>query len=280
MIGFIRRHAVAAYAVLAIAISWTAVVIVVGPAALFGTADTVAAAGPLVLLGPPIAGLGLTALLDGRQGLAALGRRLVRWRVGWQWYAVALLTAPVVTVAVLAVLSQTSSVFVPAIVTTDDKLGLVLTGVVIGLFGPFLEEIGWTGFATPRLRATHGTVASGLVLGVIWGLWHFPLFAGSADPDGIVPSAVLVAVLLFSWLPPYRVLMTWVHDHTNSVLVATLMHAPITALQFILATDASSGTDIVLKVAIPGLVYWVMALAIAWTEHGAVTRGRPTEVTA
>jgi uncharacterized protein len=64
-----------------------------------------------------------------------------------------------------------------------------------------------------------------------------PTLRGRTDPDGTVPAALLVVVFLFAWLPPYRVLMVWVYDRTESLLLAYLMHVPISTTMFILATD-------------------------------------------
>ena len=106
--------------------------------------------------------------------------------------------------------------FRPDFLTSDNKLSIVVTGIVLGLMVGFFEELGWTGFAQPRLRQRHGVVTTGLVMGLLWGAWHFPMFAGTTDPTGTLPAALVVAVLLFAWLPPYRVLMVWVYERTES----------------------------------------------------------------
>ena len=131
-----------------------------------------------------------------------LGYRLRRWRVGARWYAVALLTGPLVMGATVFGLSLIAPDFRPDIVSANDKLGIVAAGIAIGLVGPFLEELGWTGFALAKLRLSHGVLTTGLIMGLLWGAWHFPMFAGETDPEGTVPAAVLVAAFLFAWLPP------------------------------------------------------------------------------
>jgi hypothetical protein len=93
--GFMARHAVAIYYVLAFAISWGGIVFILDR--LFSTGTTMPFSGGAALLaGPPIAGVLLTGLVDGRSGLRLLLSRLRRWRVGARWYAVALLTGPLV----------------------------------------------------------------------------------------------------------------------------------------------------------------------------------------
>jgi hypothetical protein len=88
-----------------------------------------------LLVGPSVAGILLTGLVYGRAGLRNLLTRMTRWRVGARWYAVALLTAPLLVTVVLFALSLTSPVFLPGIFTTDDKATLLLVGIAVGLWG-------------------------------------------------------------------------------------------------------------------------------------------------
>ncbi len=117
------------------------------------------------------------------------------------------------------VLSFFSSEFTPSIFISDDKTALLLMGIVVGLMVGFFEELGWTGFAIPRMRLRYGVLATGLIVGLVWGLWHFILFWEEDSFSGILPLAPLLA-RLFSWLPAYRVLIVWVYDHTESLFVS------------------------------------------------------------
>ena len=118
--------------------------------------------------------------------------------------------------------------FQPAIFTADDKLTVVLTAVVTGLVVGFFEEVGWTGFAVPRLQKRYGILTTGLIVGFVWGAWHFPPFWTKETFTAALPFALLLGQL-FSWLPPYRILMVWVYGRTESLLVAILMHASLVA---------------------------------------------------
>jgi membrane protease YdiL (CAAX protease family) len=183
--------------------------------------------------------------------------RMLRWRVGLRWLLVTLLTAPILMAGIIFSLSLTSPTFVPAIVTTDDRMGLVMSGIMLGLTVSFFEEIGWTGFVTPELGKRHGIVPTGLLMGVVWGAWHYPLFSGSAS--GTIAPALSIAVLLFTFLIPFRILMVWLHDRTRSVLVVMFMHAPLAAGQLILLPSALSNEgavifDLVFAAALWGLV--------------------------
>ena len=267
---FIRRHAISLFYVLTFVISLGTFLLILGPDGFFATGSDIAGAGALAIAGPAIAGVLITGVVDGRPGLRSLVSRFLRWRVGARWYAVALLTGPLVMSATVFGLSIWSSDFRPDIVTSDDRAGIVATGIALGLVGPFLEELGWTGFALPRLRRHHGVLTTGLLMGVVWGAWHFPLFAGTRDPEGSVPAALLVVTLLFAWLPAYRVLMVWVYDRTESILIAYLMHVPVSATAFILSKEAAPGTAAVTTVLVWGAAFWVIVAAAVWAPGRAV----------
>lgn len=281
--ALVNRHPVLSYYLLAFTISWGAIVVVVGPEGLSGTGATIFVAGLVSLTGPSIAGIVMTAIVDGRAGLRELRSRLLRWRVGARWYVVALLTAPVVMAGTVLAMSAFDPAFTPAIVTTDDRFRLLAMGIGAGLVCPIFEELGWTGFATPRLLERHGVLATGLFMGVLWSAWHFPFFSGSSDPSGLVPAPLLVAVVLFAWLPPYRVLMVWVYERTRSVFLAILMHTPIFAGMYVLADDAT-GAGLAAKLLAWGAAYWAIALVAIWSSSRARIGARaaiaPTELPA
>ena len=224
------------------------------------------------LAGPGLAGILVTGLVHGRAGLRDLRSRLFRWRVGVRWYATVLLTAPILMTTILFALSLASPVFLPAIVTVDDKTNLLLTGIGVGLVVPIFEEMGWTGFAVPELRRRHGILVTGLIAGLLWGMWHFPLFSGAAMANGAVPPALYLAVLLFSWLPPYRVLMIWVYDRTKSLLVTMLMHVPIVVGVFVLVPQTLPAIAAVTFDLVFGIALWLIVAAVALTNRGQLSR--------
>ena len=243
---FIKRHAVQAYFALTFALSWGGFLLVGGPGLLAGTswqADPRFMAAVLAMLaGPPVAGILLTVLVSGKAGLRELLSRLLKWRVGGRWYAVALLTAPIIETAVLLALSRISPVFLPAIVTTDDKAALLVSGIAIGLAGGFVEELGWTGFAIPRLTARYGVLGTGLIVGPAWGAWHLlqMWWVGGTSSEAL-PLALFLPLFFLSAvakLTAYRVLMVWVYDRTGSLLVADT-HARELHIQHALRPRAS-----------------------------------------
>jgi uncharacterized protein len=281
---FVQRHPVLSYYVLTFAISWGGILVVAGgPGGIPGTPEQVERLMPfgnsLLLVGPAVAGLLMTGLVAGRAGFRDLLARLLRWRVGLRWYAVALLTAPVVFTAVHLALSRVSPVFFPTILTTDDKTALLLVGLVVGLVGGGLfEELGWTGFAIPRLRQGHGVLATGLIVGVLWGAWHFLVYLwGGEIWAGELPVVLFVTMngflLLVGQLPAYRVLMGWVYDRTGSLLVAMLMHASLTACTFTIGSiSAVTGVALLTYGLVMAAVWWLVVAAVAMANGGLGAR--------
>ena len=275
------RHPVLTFYVLVFAISWGGILILVGPSRIPGTPEDVERLFPFALMvqfaGPSVAGILMTGLISGRVGLRALLLRLLRWRVGARWYAAALLPGPLLVAAVLFALSLVSPDFLPGIVTTNDRVALLVFGLAWGLIGGgLLEELGWTGFVVPKLRPRFGALATGLIVGLAWGAWHFLIafWASPALAGGLSLSIFVAGFLAFYLLalPAYRVLMVWVYDRTSSLLVAMLMHALLSASTLILQPEATTGHltwNLVLAAAL-----WVIVAAVAVANRGQYGIGR------
>jgi len=276
-IGLIKRHPVLTFYVLAFAISWGGILLLVGgPGGIPGSADQVdrlfLAVMGVWFAGPSVASVVTTALVDGRAGLRELLGRLLRWRVAARWFAVALLIAPLVDAATSLVLSLASPEFLPNIVQTSDKTGLLIMAFAYGLIGGgFLEELGWTGFATPRLRRRHGLLGTGLIVGMLWGAYHFSVIYWATGPSGALPLAILLAQL-FAWMPAYRILMVWVYDHTQSLLVAMLMHASLSTSMFVLQPMTIVGVPLLTYLLVFAAVLWLLAAVVVRANRPQLAR--------
>jgi len=274
----IRRHPVLAFYALAFAISWGGVALIAGP---LGVAGGAALLGLFLAqaAGPTAACLVLTGVLDGPAGYRELLARLTRWRVGPRWYAAALLLNPLALLVVLGGLGLASPAYLPGVLTGDHPLARAMglasatPAVVVGLalaFGlaaGFFEELGWTGFATPRLLARHGWLAAGLALGLLWAAWHIgPDRPGTAAAWGDRwPWRVLT--WMFAGMVPYRVLMTWVYGHTRSVLLAVLMHAAYTGGQVLLEPGGTGQPQDLLWWGLLGIALGVVAGLVALADR-------------
>ena len=269
---FIKRHPVLTYFALVFAISWGGVLILGAPYGMPATSEQFENRWPTVFvpyfLGPTTASILLTGLIYGRAGFRELLSHLLKWRVDIRWYAVALLTAPLLVTPILFALSLTSQVFLPNLFTTADRLSLILSGIIIGLVeGGFLEELGWTGFAIPEMRRRYSVFNTGLIVGILWGVWHLlPTFWGSGDASGTFSLYLFLPPCFFSMtvLPAFRVLIVSVYDRTGSLLVAMLMHASLTASTLFILLPKATGVSLI--------IYYLVLAAVLWSAVAVVQR--------
>ena len=174
--------------------------------------------------GPAIAAV-LTAAWVGRPALRELGTRLTRWRVGVRWWAVVLAGPAVLwlaTAGLHGVLGGDGSQVRPQAVEAG-LAGLLPLFLVLALTDGIGEELGWRGFALPRLLRRRGPVVASLLLGVVWAVWHAPLhWTTGASLQGTPVWLLLVQ------LPACAVIYTWVFLHTGgSVLPAVALHSAL-----------------------------------------------------
>jgi hypothetical protein len=126
------------------------------------------------------------------------------------------------------------------------------------------------------MRLRHGIVGTGLIVGVLWGAYHFSVMLWmSSAYSGALPLAILLPVQMFAWLPAYRVLMVWVYDHTESLFVAMLMHASLSASMLILQPLAIAGVPLLTYILVFGATMWVVVAVVAVVNHGHLTRQPP-----
>jgi len=232
MSAVIKRHPLVAFFALAFALTWAPV-----PLGVF------MAAGPLV------AALVITAVVDGRRGLRELGSRIVRWRVGWQWYAAALLIP-------LALALGTGGLNValgaPGSVIRDLSISeavlLLALGLVVPVFAPIGEEPGWRGFALPRLLNGASPLRATVILAPLVALWHVPLIF--IESEDLPPIFLLATVAVTFWY-------TWLFVHTGgSVFITIVAHAAEGLIgRMLIGDDGWSGSD---------ETHWVLLYTAAW----------------
>jgi uncharacterized protein len=228
--GLLARHPLTFYFLIAFAFSW----LIFLPIELtyFGVLNLsdslVGVLGITGLLGPILSGFTMTAVTEGREGIAHWLRRIVWWRVGFVWYLFALVGLPLVMVLATIIFrpGALESFQTLAPLSVVPYLSAFVFMVLIG--GPLFEEPGWSGFAQPRLQQLHGPLAGGLILGSLWALWHLPGFLipseGLTDipPRGTVLDFVVFALALTG----LRLIIQWIFNNTRgSVLMAILVHA-------------------------------------------------------
>jgi uncharacterized protein len=214
-VSWVQQHRLATFFALAYLVGW-------GPWP-FAAAGLLPAHISFFPFGPLVAAIVVIGLADGGPGYRRLGSRLLRWRVGWVWYVVAL-GLPVLLVVVTGFV--TSALGAPApdfsTIVWSDVLLLLAFRLVDVTDGAAGEEPGWRGFAVPHLQARSSPLATAGLLGVVIAGWHVPLVVlGSLAPVGL-PSTVAITFLY-----------VWLFNRTGgSLLMALLFHASQGALTF------------------------------------------------
>jgi membrane protease YdiL (CAAX protease family) len=169
-------------------------------------------------VGPITAATLLTWRALGSNGLRELYSRLLIWRVHWGWYLVALLWPSAVALIALAIARFTG---IPAAVTVAPATAILLSLVGTTLI-LIIEEVGWRGYALPRLQSRHNALISSLVLGTLWGVWHFPLHLMPDYPRPLDnPFASIALFTIFAVL--FSVLLTWIFNSTRGSLLLVLL---------------------------------------------------------
>src|SRR5215469_8570980 len=201
LIQTLKRHPVLTYFVLAYVLTWAFWIpmILLPPQSLLWY--TCWGMGNLM---PSLLGILLTALLGGKSDLREVFRRLGQVRNPLLWYAVVLLLFAVLWLVALGIptlLGLTSIAFA-------FPVGAVLSTIIFAGFG---EELGWRGFALPRMQASLQALTASLLLGILWGLWHLPLeMAMGISPLGFIDFVLRIIAL--------AVLFTWVYNNTEGSL--------------------------------------------------------------
>jgi membrane protease YdiL (CAAX protease family) len=258
----LKRHPVVTYFVLVYALSWACWI----PLAI---ARTSASSVPFLVVAtvgismPGLLGIVLTALVSGKTGLAELFGRLGRVREPLTWYAAALLLVPALQLAAAGI----PALLGVATITFAFSSFIVLNSAGSGL----LEELGWRGFALPRMQARRPAFTASLLLGVLWGSWHLPLMIARGLPwtaAGLI-QFVFFVLLVTAW----AVMLTWVYNNTNgSLFLMVLMHTVIDIAA--LTIQASNWIGGALSLALT----WA-AVTLVVTRGGAARLSRRSDVT-
>jgi uncharacterized protein len=184
--AFVRRRELVIFFVLSYLIAWSTLPI-----------------GTFIAFSPLVSAIVVVLIAEGLPGLARLGRRVIRWRVNWIWYAAAI-GLPLLVHAVGTGLNMAAGAPAPLLGQFQPWYTLFLVfglGMVNPLEGPLGEEPGWRGFALPRLQSKWSPLASTALLGLLITGWHLPLVFMPQFDLSLPDVATTVAVTFwYSWL--------------------------------------------------------------------------------
>jgi membrane protease YdiL (CAAX protease family) len=263
----VNDHPVAAFFLLAYALSWAVWIPTSLGSGGLATAGTVVGS-----FGPAVAAA-VVLWLDGGS-VREWVRRIVRWRVAPRWYLLALVL-PLIVVALASVgIAFLGGDVDPS--TLGGRGSMVLASyLIVALVGGGNEEPGWRGFALPRLQERYAPVAATLLLGVVWAFWHLPLLpVDTAALHGLawlLEEGPLVVLRVLN-IVGFAFLLTWIYNRTGSVLLALLLHAGINTANSTLVPlplEALVGDAYPTVLLAVTVAVWVVAVALV-----VLTRGR------
>ncbi len=253
--SYIQRHAVLSYFALAFLVAWGGSFVAVGPKFIRGESlqftDALLVLLPM-LIGPSLAGVVMAYLADGKSGPRDLFARMRLWRVSARWYSAILIFPVLILVVQLGLAAFLSKDFAPY---------CFQIGILIGLLAGFFEEIGWTGFALPKMQLRHSAFAVGIFLGVLHSLWHLAADYLTASGTRGVYWMPRFAMFLVS-MTAMRVLLVWVYTNTRSVLLAQLMHASSTGFLSILVPLSLSPRNDTIFNGIYAVALWIAVIVV------------------
>jgi len=215
VLAYVRRHPLLVFVLLAYLLSWWPWV--------WYRLDPGNVDAPILPFGPFLAAAIVLAIIGGRDAILKWLGKIVHWRVGWGWYALVLLVPPALTFLALGL----NLLFGAAASWSAIDVGwpqLLIRFVFIFLWIGLGEEPAWRGFALPRLQRGYGPLAGSLILGVLHGLWHLPVYfipgsilEGPFDFTVFAANTCLIIAMTFIW--------TWLFNHAGqSILFAMFVH--------------------------------------------------------
>ena len=217
-------------------------------------------------LGPSLAAIAVVTLHSDRGGLREWLLRCLQWRrIGWRWYMVAFGLPPVLMALALALEGALGGAIPVSPASGHVGLAVVNFGLVLLVGGPLGEEFGWRGYALPAMAAVLKWRAASLLIGVIWGLWHLPLFFMNNTPQSHIPVLLFLASTIAA-----SVILGWISVNTDhSVVPALIMHTSINGWVSILPVLPTANTFRPLALMIGAQVLIAMALLFRASRRGA-----------
>jgi uncharacterized protein len=214
-----RKYPIAWFYILAFGISWLGMI-----SAVLASRGIAPSYRPYFLVlsiffavGPALAAVIVSQVTHGQKGVRDLLKGLIQWRVGLVWYIVAVL-GPAVLLIAAQVVTKLLGLHVTITMPQVNLSPYVIFGFTVTFLANTCEEIGWRGFALPRLQKRHNALYSTLIVGMLWGLWHLPLVF-LAGPMSEYPFLWFISIAADAFM------YTWIYNSTKgSILLVALLH--------------------------------------------------------
>jgi uncharacterized protein len=222
--------------------------------------------------GPLVAALLVTWATGGRGGIEELWGRIKKWRVEPRWYLIVFLL-PVA----LALISLTAGVLVGGLRPSSYSPLLPLAYFIpfflyMLVFTGLAEEPGWRGFALPHLQSRYSAVKSSWILGVLWGVWHFPSIIYYNLATGM-PTLALIPILVFLVLGTvgWTIVNTWVYNSTESVFLMIVLHGWYGTVNSYMVLSSQNA----LAQTLSGILPWALTLILLKVYGGEHLAAKP-----
>jgi membrane protease YdiL (CAAX protease family) len=185
---------------------------------------------------PSLLAIFLTWKKEGKSGLRILGKRILQFKLGWRWYGITFLVIIIGTVGQITINNLLGHTFNWQLFIT--QFGSFLPLLIIG---PLSEEIGWRGYALERLQTRWNGLSSSLMIGVVWALWHLPLFfmVGTSQhelalPFGSFMLKIIATSIIYTWLFNKTqknlwsaIFFHWIFTYASLVVDSDVVRSPL-----------------------------------------------------
>jgi membrane protease YdiL (CAAX protease family) len=229
----------------------------------------------LLVLLPALFALILTGLHDGGAGVYTLLGKLGQWRIRPRWLAFALFLA--VEMRLLMSVVAWLLGLIPTLQVRPASPGQLLLLALILLIAALLEELGWRGYALPKLLTRCSPLAASLVIGVVWGVLHLVLHLPGMMYEGTPPLATLLQLIALS------VILTWFYLQSGgTIMLTTLFHAAQSFFVIInegIALEVQMWLMAVIYLAVAALIVVGAAWKLAYRDGAKRTTDAPLPAT-
>ena len=256
--SWLERHSLGAYFILAYAITWAFEIPLAATGQGWIESEIPFAIHYLGGFGPMLAATIVTATVQGRRGLRDLFGGLLKWRVGTRWLLFCFLS-PFAMFALAAVLTRATSGGWPNLSLLGEVdylpyLGIPGAVVLWLLTWGMGEEVGWRGFALPRLQRDRSALSATIILGIVHAFWHLPAFfyKDAYKAMGLIAGLPILVLSVVA----AAILFTWIYNSTRgSLLMVTVFHALFDWLSVSKAGGTTAPT-------IMSAVVWALAVLV------------------
>jgi len=228
----------------------------------------------IVFSGPVLAAVIVSAMESGRKGLRDLWQTSTRWRISGRWYGI-ILAIPLTINLPLFI-----GGFALSPLPTSSQLSTILTWFapvfIYTFFASGLEEPGWRGYALPNLQARFSAKKSSLILGVICGIWEWPIFipvylntlsSPGGAPQAVITVLIQLAISIISSMLSGALIYTWLYNRTGSVFLCMLFHTVNNNIMTYAVMLFPSTVQVTLLLAM--IIQWIIAIVLMrffWVE--------------